>query len=276
MSGTLISILVPIFIVFLFAALIFAIYLYLIHPNTTRREEAKAFCSHGFAHRGLHTSAPENTLPAFRLEHDVGYGIELDIRLSKDGEVVVFHDDTLIRAAGIDKRVEDLTYDELTSYGLFGSDEKIPRLADALHAADGAPLLVEIKATYDCEALCEKTAEILSCYTGEFAIESFSPIAIRWFAKNRPEFLRGQLSSGFSSGEASDISFIERFAITNILLNFYAKPDFVAYDLRDVDNLSLRLCQKIFDVPTIYWTVKSFDSDGNLRDACILEGCIFE
>ncbi len=234
--------------------LLLLLYIFAIHPSVKRRREAAEFCRHAFAHRGLFGSVPENTLAAFHLAREAEVGIELDVRLTKDKQVVVFHDDTLQRAAGAKSKIEDLTYQELQTIPLFGSEETVPLLSDALKEAGGVPLLVEIKAAFDCAELCKKTADLLAGYAGEVAIESFSPIAVRWFAKNRPEFLRGQLSSRFKF-EGRELPLWQRFVIANLLTNFFAKPDFVAYDIRHKNQVSFLLCRKIFRVPVLYWTV---------------------
>ena len=237
------------------------LFLFLIHPHGKRRKDAAVLCRNSFAHRGLHGDFPENTLPAFRLARETGVGIELDVRLTKDGEVVVFHDETLLRAAGLDVKISDLTYAELKAIPVFNSKETIPLFSDALKAAGDVPLLVEIKAYFDCAELCEKTADILESYPGLAAVESFSPLAVRWFAKNRPQFLRGQLSSRFKDKEAKTIPLWERVLITNLLTNFLAKPDFLAYDVRNRNQISFFICKKLFRVPVLYWTVKGRKED---------------
>lgn len=242
------------------------LYLFCISPAFGRRTEAKAFCKNAFAHRGLHGTVPENTLPAFRLAKEAGVGVELDVRLTKDGEVVVFHDEDLLRAAEKEGKISDMTYAQLQSVRLFGSEETIPLLSDVLREAEGVLLLVEIKAYFDCAELCKKTADLLDGYPGFAAVESFSPLALRWFAKNRPEFLRGQLSSRFKDEEATVIPLWERVLISSLLTNFLAKPDFIAYDVRNKNQISFLLCQKLFQTPVLYWTVK-----GGKKEGCIFE-----
>ena len=62
------------------------------------------------AHRGLHGGdIPENSMPAFERAVDNGYNIELDVHITIDGVVVVFHDDTLTRVCGVDKKIADCT-----------------------------------------------------------------------------------------------------------------------------------------------------------------------
>ena len=89
---------------------IIILYLCLIHPYGKRKSKAETFCKNSFAHRGLHDTVPENTISAFRLAKEAGVGIELDVRLTKDDEVVVFHDETLLRAAGRTEKISDLTF----------------------------------------------------------------------------------------------------------------------------------------------------------------------
>ena len=82
------------------------------------------------AHRGLHTkdkTVPENSLPAFRAAAEAGYGVELDIQLSRDGQVVVFHDDTLDRVCGVHGRVDEFTFEELRPYCIESFDPRIVR-----------------------------------------------------------------------------------------------------------------------------------------------------
>ena len=69
------------------------------------------------AHRGASADAPENTMEAFRLAVDIAAdGIELDVHLTKDGEVVVIHDDTIDRTSNGTGKVSDMTLEELRRF----------------------------------------------------------------------------------------------------------------------------------------------------------------
>ena len=126
----------------------------------------------------------------------MGYGIELDVQLTKDGVPVVFHDWDLKRAAGVDRKIRDCTFEELQSYRLFGSSQTIPAFETVLELADGrTPLIIELKAEIVHRELCEKCAVLLDRYPGEYCIESFSPLALGWFKRHRPNVLRGQLAT---------------------------------------------------------------------------------
>jgi Holliday junction DNA helicase RuvA subunit len=105
---------IPITIVIL---ILLGIWLFLIAPKN--RKEMERFKSVHYAHRGLHNAErAENSMSAFKAAVDGGWGIELDIRLSKDGKLVVFHDDTLDRVCGREGKVIDFTSEELATFKL--------------------------------------------------------------------------------------------------------------------------------------------------------------
>ena len=147
------------------------------------------------AHRGLWRpgEAVENSLVAFEKACQAGYGIELDVRLSSDGEAVVFHDETLARLAGVEAAVGELTAEELTSLPLQGGPDRIPTLEETLRLVAGrAMVLVEIKAAPGAgDALEVRAAALLDHYEGPAAVISFEAEALAWFARRRPDFARG-------------------------------------------------------------------------------------
>lgn len=135
-------------------------FIYLIAPGKIRKKQKSPFQNRNFAHRGLHKrdkSVPENSLAAFERAASYGYGIELDVQLSKDGQVVVFHDDTLNRVCGVDARVDSKTLAELQQLSLCGTDETIPLFSDVLKTVRGrGALIVELKNGKRNKELCEK------------------------------------------------------------------------------------------------------------------------
>ncbi len=212
-----------------------------------------------YAHRGLHrngTDAPENTMPAFKLAVEAGYGIELDVQLTKDGQVVVVHDFDLKRACGIEKNVDDFTYEELCSMPVFGSREMIPLLTDVLKLVDGkVPLIIEIKYKGKADILCGRVDAILSQYKGRYCIESFHPQVLLWYRKNRPEICRGQLSMNYHrDGSRKAIWY---YIPRHLLCNFLTAPDFIAYDCKAKRAVSKNICRLLFGCPSVAWTVKS-------------------
>ena len=136
-------------IVYAILAVHFSLLLFLIAPHRPEPEKVKPFFGMNIAHRGLYTadqSIPENSIAAFSNACENGYGMELDVQLSADGQVVVFHDDDLNRMCGVDSRVNALTFKELKKLSLKGSDQHIPLFSDVLETVNGkTPLIVELK-----------------------------------------------------------------------------------------------------------------------------------
>ena len=109
------------------------LFVYFTLPGHAKKDKKAHFYGRNIAHRGLYESdqsVPENSLGAFKRAVEHGYGIELDVQLSADGQVVVFHDDTLSRVCGLDKRVDELDYEELQKLSLFGTNERIPLFSE--------------------------------------------------------------------------------------------------------------------------------------------------
>lgn len=212
-----------------------------------------------YAHRGLHDNsgnAPENSLAAIRKAVFMGYGIEFDVQLTRDRIPVVFHDENLKRVCGVDGNVRDYTYEELQAFPLLNSNERIPLLADVLKTVEGrVPLIIEIKIHENPDEVCAKADELISAYTGPYCIESFDPRAVAWYKKNRPDVIRGQLSSCFSKpGKPEKLShLLVHYLITNVI----ARPDFIAYDHKHKHNISRVLCRKHFEALSVAWTVRS-------------------
>lgn len=211
-----------------------------------------------YAHRGLHgNGVPENSMAAFQLALDSGYGIELDIHLLADGNLAVIHDASLLRTAGVDVKIEDLTTQDLCNYRLENSEEMIPTFRQVLELFDGkAPLIVELKSENGNYAqLTETACKMLESYKGLYCIESFDPRCIRWLMKNRPEIVRGQLAHN-SLRSKVNVPLVLRFAMTNLLSNFWNLPDFVAYCFSDRDRLSVRIARKLWKIQGVSWTLR--------------------
>lgn len=248
-----------------------ALPVWLIAPGRPTKEQRAQFTGWNYAHRGLHSedkTIPENSLRAFRLAAENGYGIELDVHLSKDGQVFVFHDDTLNRVCGVEGRVEDLSYEELSRLSLHGTEETIPLFSDVLNAIDGCgPLIVEIKAGKRNNELCEKTYELLRGYKGVYCIESFHPAVVRWFKKHAPEVVRGQLATRPSRYGKALNRFLA-FTMGNGLSNFATRPHFIAYEVVD-RPFTVRLA-KLMGAMNIGWTSHTRDNEKS-RDGVIFE-----
>ena len=212
-----------------------------------------------YAHRGLHgDGVPENSMAAFRLALENGYGIELDVHLLADGNLAVMHDSSLLRTAGADVKIEDLTTEELANYRLEATDESIPTFRQVLDLFDGkAPMIVELKPENgNQDQLTKAACDMLDSYDGLYCIESFDPRCIRWLKKNRPDIVRGQLAHN-SLHEPGKVLYILRFIMTNLLSNFLNTPDFIAYRYCDRKRLSVRISRKLWKIQGVSWTLKT-------------------
>lgn len=244
---------------------------FLVAPGRASKKDKKPFMYKNFAHRGLHKkdkTVPENSLAAFERASAYGYGMELDVQLSKDGQVVVFHDDTLNRVCGVDSRVDEKTYDELRQMSLCGSTQTIPLFSEVLKTVRGrGPLIVELKNGKRNEELCEKTYALLSKYSGEYCIESFNPFIVRWFKKNAPEVIRGQLANPPKdyNGEVGPLTAV---ILGNCLLNFLARPQFIAYKITP-KPFTVKLCEAL-GAMKVAWTSHDWVNE-KFYDAVIFE-----
>ncbi|MFT9392258.1 glycerophosphodiester phosphodiesterase family protein [Bifidobacterium sp.] len=230
--------------------------------------------------------APENSLAAFAAACEAGYGIELDLQLTRDGQVVVVHDDNIKRVTGIDAKVADLTYQELCEIPLFptpavpgdakarpsdsdaaikdepngikpGEFQHVPLFTDVLEVIAGrVPIIVEYKMgeAFD-EPLMEAGHEILEEYRGPYVIESFHPDAVAWYRNNDPQVCRGQLSSELGRPIRTLIDG-QQWLLAKLLLNWKGRPDFIAYDWHGGDSLQLKASVKLGAIP-VSWTVRS-------------------
>ncbi len=212
-----------------------------------------------YAHRGLHDARrPENSMIAFRAALNEGYGIELDIHLLKDGNLAVIHDHSLLRTAGADIAIEDLTTEDLENYRLEETGEKIPTFRQVLELFDGkAPLIVELKATNGNHgALVDTAMAQLKDYEGVYCVESFDPRCVLYLKKHYPQVIRGQLTENFLAGKGK-LPWAIKFMLTNQLGNFLLRPDFVAYKFHDRKNLGNILVRKLWGVQGVTWTLKT-------------------
>lgn len=247
-------------LIIFFTSFFILIYLFLIMPNLSRRESLDSFQNCLFAHRGLFDNTcyvPENSLLAFQKAIDNGYGIELDVQLTKDKVPVVLHDYNLERVCGENIQVSSLTFEELSTYKLYHSSESIPSLAEALNLIDGqVPLMIELKVGLSYTETCQKVANVLKPYKGQYCIISFSPLALQWFKEKMPNVIRGQLSTNFFKDDINGSPTIQ-FMLTHLLLNFASRPDFISYNCKYESNPSLNICKNLFGVPIAMWTVRN-------------------
>lgn len=228
------------------------------------------------AHRGLWSAdgAPENSLGAFQHAVERGYGVELDVQLSADGEAVVFHDETLERLTGRSGRVRDHSVRDLQAMHLSGADETIPTLAEALAVIGHHSLvLIELKTpSGDVGGLEKRVNDILLDHKGPTAVVSFNAYSLAWFADHRPQVLRGLNSHAYGAGEMRMSADAVRSlrALEHVKI---ARPQFLSLGL-DMLPSPEAAALRARGLPVIAWTVRSADDWERVRDGC--DNLIFE
>lgn len=219
----------------------------------------EAFRGINYAHRGLHgNGVPENSMQAFRLAFERGYGLELDLHLMKDGRLAVIHDSSLQRTAGKDARIEDLTVEELKDYPLEGTEERIPLFSQVLELYGGKiPLIIELKPERgNAAALTAAACDAMEGYPGCWCMESFDPRCVLWLKKHRPEVIRGQLAYNYFSKKGK-LPWILKVLLSFNMLNFLTRPDFVAYKFCDRKMPGVEICRKLWGMQGVSWTLQN-------------------
>ena len=240
-----------------------------------RKFSADDFRGLYYAHRGLYDNyhgIPENSLAAFRRAAEKGYGAEMDVQLTKDGQVIVFHDDDLDRMCGVSGKIWDRTLAELQQLRLLDTDETVPLFTDVLdvlkHGA--GPLIIELKTGPRNTELCEKTKAILDRYPGVFCIESFDPRIVLWFRLNAPEYIRGQLAHP-AENYAHIVPPRTAELLAGCCFSRLNRPDFIAYKIGPRPARVLRMRRE--GILLIAWTSHDAEKDAQENDSVIFEYC---
>ncbi|HAM63375.1 MAG TPA: glycerophosphodiester phosphodiesterase [Erysipelotrichaceae bacterium] len=247
----------------LFAGL-FGLYVYLRSAEVLSPSQIDWLTSTLIAHRGVHDNengTPENTLAAFKSAIDHGLIIELDVQSTKDDRIVVVHDDDLERLLGLAGKVKEYTYDEIIQRKILNSDQTIPLLSDVLDLIDGkVPVLIEIKNDQEVGEFESRVAQILEDYEGRFAVIAFNPYTLRWFRDNAPDIVRGQISGHYKVSEEDKLKgkkprvWYERFMLSNLLVNFESRPNFIVYEIKDTSVARIRWFKEL-NVPLLGYTI---------------------
>lgn len=247
-------------------------------PSTDVFGEAwERLFSPAIAHRGLWTpgGAPENSLAAFQAACERGYGVELDVRLSSDGEAMVFHDEFLTRLTGVEGRVSDHSQADLSKMTLSDTDETMPTLAEALvEIGHRALVLIEAKTAFgDVGPLEKRISEVLLDHNGPTAVIGFNPYSHAWFAQHHPQILRGLDSYSWRDEAADKVAPEQRRAFAALEQVDLARPDFLALGL-DVLPSPKADALRAKGMPVVAWTVRAPDAWERVSGHC--DNYIFE
>ncbi len=221
------------------------------------------------SHRGIHDNKTvyENTLEAFKLALKKKYTIELDVHLTKDNQIIVFHDYNTKRITNKNQLIEKTSYKELNNQNII----HIPTLKEVLQLVNGkVPLLIEIKQENKVGTLEKELMNILNTYQGEYAIQSFNVMTLLWFKKNYPNILRGQLSYTYKKIKMNKIT---KILLKNMFFNFLTKPNFISYKYNELPEKKINKYKKK-GITLLAWTIdnkNNYNKYKNIYDNLICE-----
>ncbi|MCC6008011.1 MAG: phosphodiesterase [Rhodobacteraceae bacterium] len=222
------------------------------------------------AHRALHgPGRPENSLSAVRAAVAAGFGIEIDLQLSADGEAVVFHDRSLQRLTGRMGETSALTAAELAALPLLGGDgEGPPLLAQVLDVVAGrGPVLVEIKdqsagaGIGPLEAACARAVE---GYRGPLAVMSFSPASMAEMARLAPDLPRGLVTWSWEGKGVGHLSEHQRQHLRDIADFERVGACFISHEASDLSRPRVAELARS-GVPVLCWTIRSPRQEASAR-----------
>jgi glycerophosphoryl diester phosphodiesterase len=220
------------------------------------------------AHRGLHDARAgviENSVSAARAAIASGFGVECDVQLTRDGDLVVFHDDTLERLTAQTGDVAHFDARALAALGLTGGQDKIPTLAAFLSEIAGrTPLVVELKSRFDGDLRgAQRAAALLADYAGPVVIESFDPEPMAFLRAHAQTLGIAQVPLGmvgearYSEEDWPMLSPAQRVEMTHFLHYPHSRPDFLSWSLADLPHAIPFLLRTTPGLPVTTWTVRS-------------------
>lgn len=213
------------------------------------------------AHRGFHDARRgimENSAAAFAAAIDCDYAIECDLQLSRDGEAMVFHDETLDRLMQSEGPVTALSAAELKALPFKAGSDRIQTLGELLGQVQGrAPLVIEIKSPWNGnEALVRRTIAVAGTYHGPFALMSFDPKVVAMLRALAPDIPRGIVADQATHEDYDILPAAERQQLRDLAHLKETEPDFISYHWRDLPYPPIAQFRRT-GRPVITWTIRS-------------------
>ncbi|MGN0363819.1 MAG: glycerophosphodiester phosphodiesterase family protein [Bilifractor sp.] len=241
-----------------------AAWTFAVKPRVWNKPDLSEIRRYDYAQRGFKGAdgkIPENSMAAIKAAIEHGYGLDLDVRLTRDGVPVIFADARLERMTGNEGSVENSVMHELEELKLGDSEERIPTLEDALKEINGqVPVILNIHTEEDnYNVISDQVCEIVDGYEGVFAIESIDVRVLRWFRKQRGEYIRGQISDFNHRSGSSFMNLLLDVLTGCLLMNFLTAPDYVSTNIDTRNNPSLWLCRLVYRVPRMDRVVRSLE-----------------
>lgn len=233
-----------------------------------------AFLGAPIAHRALHDISqgrPENSRAAVVAAIESGYGIEIDLQLTRDDQAVVFHDYQLDRLTGVAGRVRDRNMDQLAGIELrHGGGEAVPSFDAVLDLVRGqVPLLVELKDQDGAMGpgvgpLEARVVEALSGYEGPVAVMSFNPHSVAEMARLAPGLPRGLVTGPFDCDKEWPVPPAVCDRLRGIPDFDRIGASFISHQHDDLDRDRVRELHSA-GVPVLCWTIRSAEEETRAR-----------
>ena len=223
------------------------------------------------AHRGLHNEQfPENTLGAFKNAIDNDFAFEFDVRISKDGELGIFHDDNLLRLCGDARSFSELYATDFKNFKILGSEYHIPTLKETLELNCGkVPMLIEVKCVWEYKKVAKAFSKIMKDYTGEYAVQSNNPLFLHYLHKLMPKITLIYLCSKTWEGDKTFPKFM-RELIYSLVLYRYSKATYISCQHDEINKKILKKAKGNL----LLWTIRNKDQAIAYKNCC--KGIIFE
>ncbi len=209
------------------------------------------------AHRGIfdNIKIPENSISSFKKALKYNYSIELDVQLTKDNILVVFHDDNLKRMTGVDKLIQETNYDEVKKLKLLNTKEYIPTLDEVLKLIDNKVLLdIEVKDTKKIKEITNILKAKLKNYNN-YVLKSFNPKIVRYLKNN-------------INAEVGYLISDKKKFLSNILIIKYSKADFLSISKNLLKTKKFQKLKNKYQL--LIWTIKD---KNEIKDENIIYIC---
>ena len=227
------------------------------------------------AHRGLHNSeVPENSMEAFALAIENNYAIELDVHLSKDKVPVVFHDEDLERMTGSRGNISQYVLKSLKKLNLKDTENDIPTLQEVLDLVAGkVPLIIEIKGHENDGEIEARVMSLLEHYQGDYTIQSFNPLSLRWVREKYPNTVLGLLvTNDFSD---TKLGIMKKIMLQYMTFTPVIRPDYIGLDYETFNIAQYYLIKMLTFGKIVFWTISSeemYEECKEFADNIIFEG----
>ncbi|MTI44206.1 glycerophosphoryl diester phosphodiesterase [Roseibium hamelinense] len=226
-----------------------------------------AIMARPIAHRGYHDADNgiiENTPSAISAAVEHGFGIEVDVQETADGEALVFHDYTLDRLADGTGKVIDTPAAALTRMNMRTGTDSLWLLSDLFDLVDGrVPLVIEIKSLMTRGAqqdFVKHVVDQVAAYRGPACIKSFDADMLSIARGHNPAVLRGVVADGaHNKADYRRFTRMDRFILRNMLHTPRTRPHFISYGINDLPALGPSFWRKAFGIPIMTWTVRTAD-----------------